>query len=292
MKIYLATFYSFDLKRSAKRFQKQASAMNVYDKIFIFNPNDLNQDFKDYVSSLLKKGKQRGYGHWVWQTYIHQLMLTKMKVGDIYHWCDVGCHFNEKGIKRLKEYIKLVSEDKNGFLGFSYKKPEIVEKFKNFQFASNFEYQYTKADLLKFFNLKKDDEIVNSPQVWGGSFFIRKCAESEDILNKHFEITRNRYDLIDDDEDRFIEKSLPGFIAHRHSQSVLSILTKKKKCKFLSAYESEWALDNNGQRTFEHAEEFPVLAKRDKKKNIFYRFLDRQKRNIRRRISWFKRPKL
>ena len=59
MKIYLATFYSFDLKRSAERFQKQASLMNVYDQICIFNPNDLNQDFKDYISLLLKKEKKR-----------------------------------------------------------------------------------------------------------------------------------------------------------------------------------------------------------------------------------------
>ena len=60
MKIYLATFYSFDLKRSAERFQRQAKAMNIYDNINIFSPNDLNQDFKDFILSLLKKGKQRG----------------------------------------------------------------------------------------------------------------------------------------------------------------------------------------------------------------------------------------
>ena len=47
-------------------------------------------------------------------------------------------------------------------------------------------------------------------------------------MKQHFEITRNRYDLIDDDESKFVEKSFPGFIAHRPSQSVLSILVKKK----------------------------------------------------------------
>ena len=31
MEIHLATFYSSDLKRSAKRFEKQAKKMNVYD---------------------------------------------------------------------------------------------------------------------------------------------------------------------------------------------------------------------------------------------------------------------
>ena len=67
-------------------------------------------------------------------------------------------------------------------------------------------------------------------------------------------------DLIDDDETKFIEKPLPGFIAHRHSQSVLSILAKKINCNFLSAYESEWALDMNRKRTFNHLNFFPINA--------------------------------
>jgi len=146
-------------------------------------------------------------------------------------------------------------------------------------------YFYTKADLIKYFGLSYNDEIIQSPQVWGGSFFIKKCKSSEDLLNKHYDITRNRYDLIDDDESKFVEKALPGFISHRHSQGVLSILAKKINCKFISAYESEWALDERGNRTFEHTNSFPIIAKRDKQKNIFFRFIDRQAKNIRRRIN-------
>ena len=97
-----------------------------------------------------------------------------------------------------------------------------------------------------------------------------------DMMKQHYNITRNRFDLIDDDPEKFIEKSRRGFIAHRHSQSVLSIIVKLAKCKLLSAYESEWALDNNNQRTFLHLNNFPIIARRDKKKNIFLRFIDRQ----------------
>ena len=107
-------------------------------------------------------------------------------------------------------------------------------------------------------------------------------------MKKHYDITRNRYDLIDDDETKFIEGSHEGFVAHRHSQSVLSILAKKENCQFLSAYESEWALNEDGKRTFEHLKDFPIIAKRDKKKNLFARFIDRQKKNFRRKINIFK----
>ena len=99
MALHLATFYSPDLKRSADRFKNQATKMGLYDSIELFTFEDLNDDFKLYVKELLKIGKERGYGYWVWQTYIHQLVLSKINNGDIYHWCDVGCHFNINGEK-------------------------------------------------------------------------------------------------------------------------------------------------------------------------------------------------
>ena len=37
-----------------------------------------------------------------------------MNEGDIYHWCDVGCHLNKNGIPRLREYIEIVKKDNNG----------------------------------------------------------------------------------------------------------------------------------------------------------------------------------
>ena len=86
------------------------------------------------------------------------------------------------------------------------------------------------------------------------------------------------FDMLLDRDSKFIEKSLPGFIAHRHSQSVLSILAKKINCNFISAYESEWALDENRNRTYNHLQNYPIIARRDKKKNIFLRFLTDKKK--------------
>ena len=42
MKIYLASFYSADLKKSADRFREQALKMGIYNSIKIFTFNDLN----------------------------------------------------------------------------------------------------------------------------------------------------------------------------------------------------------------------------------------------------------
>ena len=284
MKIYLSTFYSSDLKRSANRFKEQAENMKIYDKIFLFEHKDLNEDFKKYVNSLIKLGKVKGYGYWVWQTYFHKKVLEQLEDGDVYHWCDVGCHFNPKGKKRLLEYLEILKEEPTGFLGFQYKN---FEENKNYDYPNYMEYEYTKSDLIKFFDLKNDDPIIKSPQVWGGSFFIKKCKRSLEIMNQHYEITRNRFDLIDDDENFFVHKCIPEFIQHRHSQSVLSLLVKIAGSKLLSAYESEWAFDGQGNRTYNHLEYFPIIAKRDKQKNYISRFMDRQKKNIRRKKNKF-----
>ena len=289
MKIYLSTFYSTDLKRSANRFEKQAKNMQIYDKIFMFTEKDLNEDFKKYVNSLLKLGKKKGYGYWVWQTFFHKKILSQINEGDIYHWCDVGCHFNLNGKPRLKEYIKILEKEPTGFLGFQYKDLEPKNIKNNLVYPNYLENQYTKSDLFRYFKLKENNLIIKSPQVWGGSFFVRKCLKSMEMMNEHYQITRNRFDLIDDDEEKFLEKPIPEFIQHRHSQSVLSIIVKKAGSTLLSAYESEWAIDKNGNRTYEHLNDFPIIAKRDKKRNILNRFFERQKKNIRRRITQLQR---
>ena len=290
MKVHLASFYSSDLKRSAERFKNQAQSMEVYDHVHLCTFDDLNEDFQHYVKSLLKIGKTRGYGYWVWQTYIHKLILSKLNVGDIYQWCDIGCHFNIKGKKRLTEYLNIVNAEKKGFLGFQYKNLE-GKNFEKYSFPNYMEYQYTKKDLFKYLKVENNINITSTPQVWGGSFFLKKCETSLNIMKDHYNITRNRFDLIDDDEHKFIEKTQKGFIAHRHSQSVLSILVKLENCKLLSAYESEWALDEKNNRTFSHLENFPIIARRDKKKNLISRFFDRQKKNffrIRNKFMTFK----
>ena len=137
MKTYLASFYSSDLKRSANRFVTQAKQMNVYDSIKTFTFNDLNEDFKLYVKDLLKKGKKRGYGYWVWQTYIHQLVLSKLQEGDIYHWCDIGCHFNYKGNDKFIKYVERVK--KYDSLTFEYD-GKFKTKDKKLKFQHYYEY--------------------------------------------------------------------------------------------------------------------------------------------------------
>ena len=91
------------------------------------------------------------------------------------------------------------------------------------------ESEYTKSDLIKFFNLSFLNKEILSPQVWGGCFF-RKCKNIENFIDNVFDLFRNRFDLIDDDESKYLEKPAPDFIAHRHGQSIINSY-KANECK-------------------------------------------------------------
>ena len=49
------------------------------------------------------------------------------------------------------------------------------EEFRNFIFPNYLEYEYTKEDLFNYYNVQNDKSITDTPQVWGGSFFVKKC---------------------------------------------------------------------------------------------------------------------
>ena len=93
------------------------------------------------------------------------------------------------------------------------------------------------------------------------------------------EVFENRFDLIEDIPSKL--KNFDDFDHHKHDQSVFSILCKQKRIDFLSAYECEWFY-KNGIRYWKHTDYNPILAKRDKKYNLFKRFLNRQKKTLRR----------
>jgi len=104
-------------------------------------------------------------------------------------------------------------------------------------------------------------------------------------LSEWLEIFEKRFDLIDDTPSKI--KNFSNFIENRHDQSVFSILCKINNIKSLSAYEFDWA-EKNKKRSWEHIHNFPFFAKRDLEYNFLKRFINRQTKNYKRKISFIK----
>jgi len=283
-KKYLISFASPDLKRSVSRYFQQSKELNFYDDIIVFSISDLKEKYQIFIQDLLKLNKKNGYGYWYWKPLIISQFFDKIKEDDIVNYTDIGCHFNKNGIDRLNYYIKKLEVSEKGILAFQYNPLENFESDINFEFPNIKEYVYTKADLFKYFDVFDQKEITHTHQFWAGNIFFKKNLFSQSFLKKWLDVFEKRFDLIDDTPSKL--KNFKNFSHHKHDQSVFSILCKLNKIEYLSAYECEWFY-KNGIRYWEHTNNSPIIAKRDKKYNFLKRFLNRQKKTLRRYKSFF-----
>jgi len=205
-------------------------------------------------------------------------IFDKISYGDIVNYLDVGCHIIKRNSYKFNQYLDFIKQDENWILPFQYHS-NLDHNVKNISFPNRAERKYTKGDLLEYFNFYNDTKKTDSPQFWAGCFFIKKTNLSIKFLDEWLSIFDKNFQLIDDTPS--IKKNLTGFQENRHDQSVYSLLCKKYNLKSFSAYECEWAYLNK-ERTWQHNQDFPILAKRDLKYNILTRFLKRQKKNLRR----------
>jgi hypothetical protein len=264
-KTFLCAFASPDLFLSKKRFYDQAKSLNFYQGIKIYEKRELSFKTSNIIKSYLSKNNRRGYGYWIWKPEIILNCLTKVPDNSILQYSDIGCHFNRKGISKMFFYQDMC--DKNNILSFQYINPKV--KKLNFNYPNYLEHQYTKADLMKYFNLDFNHVHMNTGQLCSGIFFIKKNSKNIQFLRQWLEVFENM-SLIDDSAS--VLKNHKDFIEHRHDQSVFSLLGKLNNIFSLSVYENcEWSLDNKG-RSWDHLIDSPIQARRDLKYVSFYAF--------------------
>ena len=279
-KIILFAFASNDLKRSAKRLLCQANDSKFYDKINIITSDKIDNILKSKIKILRSEGRGRGFGYWIWKPYLLKKIFDKINYGDIVNYVDIGCHIIKKNSVKFSQYLDFIEQDENWILPFQYHS-NLDHNVENISFPNRDERKYTKGDLLEYFNFYNNTKITDSPQFWAGCFFIKKTNLSIKFLDEWLSIFDKNFQLIDDTPS--IKKNLTGFQENRHDQSVYSLLCKKYNLKSFSAYECEWAYLNK-ERTWQHNQDFPILAKRDLKYNILKRFLKRQKKKLKKII--------
>lgn len=273
--LYLCSFASPDLSNSVERFINQSKEIGLYKSTKIFSWIDLTESKKNQINYFFKKNNKRLYGYACWKPEIILSNLNSIPKGSILQYSDIGCHLNKNGYERLGYYLDLMNDQ--NILAFQYYEPKF-QLDKKLKYQIYFEKEYTKNDLFNYLEVKKDSDIRNSEQIWSGSMFFKHNEETKNFLNKWLEVC-NINSLIDDTPSN--DKNCDEFIEHRHDQSAFSILCKLNNINCLSASECEWAEDENG-RYWRHLNNYPILAKRDKKLNLVKRFFLRQCKNIRR----------
>lgn len=243
-KIYFISFADSRMQNSLNRIKQQAKDINCYDYISVYTEKDLKDDFINYFDDKLIFGS-RGFGYWCWKPQIILQELNKMNDGDILHYSDVGCHINKNGREKLLEYFDIVNNNK--ILAFQGKSLDGEHYF--------LEYQWAKGDVLDYFNVRYNKEIVETSQICATTMFIKKCDETINIITEWLNSYYNNFSL--SDYNPSISPNLNGFIENR-SQSIFSIICKLNDIKSLLSWFENWNED------WKSLDKYPILAKRDK----------------------------
>lgn len=261
--IFFCSFADSRMKSSLKRIKQQALKMGVFDDIYMYSENNLDVDFRKKFQNKLNP-QTRGYGYWSWKPQVILQTFEKMKEGDLLLYADTGCHLNNFGTERLKEYFDVVRKNELGILAFQYGLPL---KDSNFMILNCFEKQWTKGDVFNFFKVEENSDIYNSGQFWAGSIIFKKNKNSLAFLKKWLSVFENNFHLVDDSPSGY--KNSKEFKENRHDQSIFSLLLKTSSLKpvVISASESE-------HFRWSRLRKFPILAKRDKFKSVFLKLKD------------------
>jgi hypothetical protein len=238
-KINFLTFGNEKYYNSLERIKNEALSLNIFNEILIYNDKTL-QNYPEFWQkhSEFILNNSRGYGYWIWKSYLTMKTLETMNNNDILIYADAGCSLNNEGIARLHEYFDLVKNSDYGILSFNV---GLCEK------------TYTKMDLFEYMNMNNEKEL-NDGQLVGGIFIIKKCDHSVNLVNMWYNIMSNNYNLIDNSPSNLPNDN--SFVEHRHDQSVFSLL--RKKYGSVVIHDETWYPNFNEI----HVKNYPILAKR------------------------------
>lgn len=257
------------------RLKKQAQQLGVYDSIFTATDKQLEPAFRKKFADKLKNGV-RGFGYWCWKPQVIWQQLEQMQAGEVLQYSDAGCHLNAAGIGRLNDYFELANSSGSGILAFQAIPPQKPLMYDGRKLRAIVEREWSKGDLLDWFGVRNVQDVVETPQYAGGIIFIKKCAESSEIIRCWMDLYHKDFSLADDSASK--SPNLPGFVEHRHDQSIFSILCKLNRVATVSVCEFWYPRkDNVDQPDWEALATFPIHARRDKKGKGMSRYLARLK---------------
>lgn len=202
--------YSNDKYKTPRQILKNwAIVSGCFDRVHEYDRDWLEQtEFYKENESILNDPESKGDGWWLWKPYIIKKSLESMEEGDILMYLDSSDTF---------------FGDFRNFL---------LNHFRSHDFlltraGGNHNSWYTKRDTFIYMN-------CDTPEYWGaiqleaGVVAFKKNKTTVDFVDEWIEYCRD-YRIVTNCENESGLENIPGYIAHRNDQSVLTNLKVKYK---------------------------------------------------------------
>lgn len=207
------------------------------DRTIGYTPADIDAEFRDTNKHILSE--KRGNGYYLWKPYFLNKAYKELKEGDYLIYTDAGSIY----VNKIQYLIDCMEKEQLDIMVFSLQN-EMLER------------KYTKRDA--FILMECDtSEYVDTPQSIGGYVVVKKSEFVEKFLAE--DLTYAQDERIITEIDNTLGKSnYEGFVAHRHDQSIWSLMTKKYKLKRFRD-PSQFGMINHYENEVEVRSTFPQI---------------------------------
>ena len=184
---------------------RMAKWLGKFDKIVLYSPDDIDEDFKEKHGDILSVKK--GAGLWLWKPYcIHKSLCDEARDGDVVFYCDAASFF----IRNCNYLINTMNNDDIWVSDNNY----VEEK-------------YTKEDAFQLLNCT-DENFRKTNQIQAQVIGIRKSPRSMAFVEEWLKLSTD-INVIGPENTKLDSSNCEGFVGHRYDQSILSLLSKKYK---------------------------------------------------------------
>ncbi len=212
-----------------------------FDKAISYTLKDIDREFFEQNHQILSQFK--GAGFWLWKPYFIAKTLNQLKSGDFLFYCDSGAYFINS-IDALIDTCQMTDQD---IIPFDV---GLTEKI------------FTKRDTFTLMNCDTPD-YTDTVQRLASFILFKKSKFTIDFTHEFLKFAQDER-ILTDNENEMGFPNYPEFKAHRHDQSIFSLLTKQYN---LLAHRDPSQWGNGGEEAYPHSQ-YRQLINHTRAKNI------------------------
>lgn len=248
--MYLVNFADQKFLAAQKFNSKTALNIGKFKFVFEYNNEIIDADFFLRYKNILTQSK--GAGYWLWKPYIIKDALRKINDDEVLLYSDSASYF----IRDARVLEKLPTLFEQDVIPFELEWPESM---------------FTKRDAFTMMQLEGYG-YENSNQRLASFILIRKSNFSVAFFDEYLNYCCNEQ-ILTDLPNACGLPNFSDFVAHRHDQSIFSLLTKKYNLKSFRDI-SQWG--NNRKHIYKNSNYLQIIEhtrnKNPKQLNWFNNF--------------------
>jgi hypothetical protein len=234
----IAANYADKKFKRAQTLNSKTARQHGADKVIEYGPEDIDRNFYEKNKEILLN--PRGGGYYLWKPYFYRKAYDELKDGDYLIYTDSGSIY----VNDIQYLIDCMERENVNIMVFSLQN-EMLER------------KYTKRDTLLLTGCDSP-RYTDTPQSVGGYMIYKKSPEVKAFFDEVLEYAQD-IRCISDNPNVMGQPNYEDFVAHRHDQAIISLMSKKHNIKRFRD-PSQFGLINHYEPEVEARSTYPQIV--------------------------------